>query len=71
MKQNNRIILAPMEGVLDYQVRQILTEINQFDYCVTEFVRVTHHQLSNRTFYHHYKVQDKGDKRCGWIIDDA
>lgn len=51
MKQNNRIILAPMEGVLDYQVRQILTEINQFDYCVTEFVRVTHHQLSNRTFY--------------------
>jgi tRNA-dihydrouridine synthase C len=47
----NRIILAPMEGVLDYQVRQILTEINSFDYCVTEFVRVTHHKLSNRTFY--------------------
>lgn len=49
--KNNRIILAPMEGVLDYNVRQILTEINQFDYCVTEFVRVTHHKLSNRTFY--------------------
>lgn len=47
----NRIILAPMEGVLDYHVRQILTEINQFDYCVTEFVRVTQHKLSNRTFY--------------------
>ncbi|KES18052.1 tRNA-dihydrouridine synthase [Gilliamella apicola SCGC AB-598-I20] len=49
--QLNRIILAPMEGVLDYHVRQILTEINQFDYCVTEFVRVTQHKLSNRTFY--------------------
>lgn len=49
--KNKRIILAPMEGVLDYNVRQILTEINQFDYCVTEFVRVTHHKLSNRTFY--------------------
>jgi tRNA-dihydrouridine synthase C len=46
-----RIILAPMEGVLDYQVRQILTEINHLDYCVTEFIRVTHHKLSNRTFY--------------------
>ncbi|OCG07418.1 tRNA dihydrouridine synthase DusC [Gilliamella sp. wkB178] len=46
-----RIILAPMEGVLDYHVRQILTEINQFDYCVTEFIRVTHHKLSQRTFY--------------------
>jgi tRNA-dihydrouridine synthase C len=46
-----RIILAPMEGVLDYQVRQLLTNINQFDYCVTEFIRVTHHKLSNRTFY--------------------
>ncbi|OCG21630.1 tRNA dihydrouridine synthase DusC [Gilliamella sp. wkB108] len=49
--ENNRIILAPMEGVLDFNVRQILTEVNQFDYCVTEFVRVTHHKLSNRTFY--------------------
>lgn len=49
--KNNRIILAPMEGVLDYTVRQILTDINQFDYCVTEFVRVTQHKLSNRTFY--------------------
>lgn len=49
--QINRIILAPMEGVLDYHVREILTEINKFDYCVTEFVRVTNHKLSNRTFY--------------------
>lgn len=47
----NRIILAPMEGVLDYHVRQILTEINEFNYCVTEFIRVTHHKLSNQTFY--------------------
>lgn len=47
----DRIILAPMEGVLDYHVRQILTEINALDYCVTEFVRITHHKLSNRTFY--------------------
>lgn len=46
-----RIILAPMEGVLDYAVRNILTNLNQMDYCVTEFVRVTNHRLSKRTFY--------------------
>ncbi|MDF7666251.1 tRNA dihydrouridine(16) synthase DusC [Orbaceae bacterium ESL0727] len=50
-QSEGRIVLAPMEGVLDYHVRQILTEINLFDYCVTEFVRVTHHLLTNRTFY--------------------
>ncbi|XKM14160.1 tRNA dihydrouridine(16) synthase DusC [Orbaceae bacterium ac157xtp] len=46
-----RIILAPMEGVLDYNVRQYLTAINPFAYCVTEFLRVTHHKLSKKTFY--------------------
>ncbi|RKS87680.1 tRNA-U20a,U20b-dihydrouridine synthase [Orbus hercynius] len=46
-----QIVLAPMEGVLDYQVRQLLTELNDIDYCVTEFVRVTHHRLTKRTFY--------------------
>lgn len=47
----NQIILAPMEGVLDYYVRDLLTKINQFDYCVTEFVRVTHHLLTKKTYY--------------------
>lgn len=46
-----QLILAPMEGVLDYTVRDLLTTINHFDYCVTEFVRVTHHRLSAKTFY--------------------
>lgn len=47
----HRIILAPMEGVLDGIVRQLLTELNQFDYCVTEFVRVTTALLPKKTFY--------------------
>lgn len=46
-----QIALAPMEGVLDYTVRDLLTQINDIDYCVTEFVRVTHHRLTKRTFY--------------------
>lgn len=46
-----RVILAPMEGVLDAFVRELLTEINHYDLCVTEFVRVTHTLLPKKTFY--------------------
>ncbi|TEA27801.1 tRNA dihydrouridine(16) synthase DusC [Candidatus Schmidhempelia bombi] len=46
-----RILLAPMEGVLDGVVRQLLTSINEVEYCVTEFVRVTQQRLPHKTFY--------------------
>ena len=36
-----RAVLAPMEGVLDYAMRRLLTEINRYDWCVSEFVRVS------------------------------
>jgi tRNA-dihydrouridine synthase C len=32
-----RVLLAPMEGVLDSLVRELLTEVNDYDLCVTEF----------------------------------
>lgn len=32
-----RILLAPMEGVLDALVRELLTDINEYDLCITEF----------------------------------
>ena len=46
-----RLILAPMEGVMDHDMRDLLTSINSFDLCVTEFVRVTDTLLPNRVFY--------------------
>ncbi len=46
-----RLILAPMEGVMDHDMRDLLTGINSFDLCVTEFVRVTDTLLPNRVFY--------------------
>lgn len=45
-----RIILAPMEGVVDHYVRDILTGLGGIDICVTEFVRVTNHLLPARVF---------------------
>lgn len=46
-----RLILAPMEGVMDYTMRDLLTRIGGYDRCVTEFVRVTREVLPPRVFY--------------------
>lgn len=46
-----RIILAPMEGLVDAPIREILTQVGGIDRCVTEFIRVTHGNLPSRVFY--------------------
>ncbi len=45
-----QLILAPMEGVVDHLMRDLLTRIGGFDLCVTEFVRVTDQLLPRRVF---------------------
>ena len=45
-----RVILAPMQGVLDPFVRQLLTEVNEYDLCITEFVRVVDQLLPEKVF---------------------
>ncbi len=39
--QAEEFILAPMEGVIDYPMRRVLTGLNRYDCCVSEFIRVT------------------------------
>ncbi|MEL0630604.1 tRNA-dihydrouridine synthase [Psychromonas aquatilis] len=46
-----QITLAPMEGVMDFHMRQFLTNIGGIDRCVTEFVRVVELPLPSRVFY--------------------
>ncbi|GAB3091348.1 tRNA dihydrouridine(16) synthase DusC [Aestuariicella hydrocarbonica] len=47
-----RLFLAPMEGVVDHHVRELLTAIGGIDVCVTEFVRVSgSQQLPDRVFH--------------------
>ena len=36
-----KILLAPMEGLLDFVLRDILTRVGGLDRCVSEFIRVT------------------------------
>jgi tRNA-dihydrouridine synthase C len=45
-----KILLAPMEGVLDYTLRDILTRVGGIDLCVSEFIRVTDRLLPQRVF---------------------
>jgi len=45
-----RLMLAPMEGVVDYAMRELLTGLGGIDRCVTEFVRVTDRLLPARIF---------------------
>lgn len=36
-----RLLLAPMEGLLDFSLREVLTRAGGIDRCVSEFIRVT------------------------------
>lgn len=46
-----RILLAPMEGVVDHTMRDMLTTFGGIDRCVTEFVRVTSALLPKKTYW--------------------
>lgn len=46
-----RVLLAPMEGVLDSLVRELLSEVNDYDLCITEFLRVVDQLLPAKSFY--------------------
>ncbi|MEO3864234.1 tRNA-dihydrouridine synthase [Rheinheimera fenheensis] len=45
-----KIILAPMEGVVDALMRDMLTRIGGYDLCITEFIRVVDQKLPARVF---------------------
>jgi len=45
-----RLMLAPMEGVIDHTMRELLTSLGGIDRCVTEFVRVSERLLPPRVF---------------------
>jgi tRNA-dihydrouridine synthase C len=44
------LLLAPMEGLLDFVLRDILTRAGGIDRCVSEFIRITDQLLPERVF---------------------
>ena len=45
-----RLILAPMEGLLDFVLRDVLTSIGGADRCVSEFIRITGSMLPDKVY---------------------
>jgi tRNA-dihydrouridine synthase C len=45
------ILLAPMEGLLDFVLRDVLTRVGGIDRCVSEFIRITDTLLPERVFF--------------------
>jgi tRNA-dihydrouridine synthase C len=45
------LLLAPMEGLLDHTLRDILTRAGGIDRCVSEFIRVSGTLLPDRAFF--------------------
>ncbi len=54
------ITLAPMEGVLDHRLRDILTAIGGIDRCVTEFIRISQQTLPARVMEKIYPEVKRG-----------
>lgn len=46
-----KILLAPMEGLIDFAMRDLLTKVGGLDGCVTEFLRVTSSLHPNKNFW--------------------
>lgn len=46
-----KLILAPMEGVVDALMRELLTSVNSYDLCITEFIRVVDSLVPKHIFH--------------------
>ena len=62
-----RLILAPMEGVIDATMRALLTDLGGIDRCVTEFVRVNQLLLPPRVFRRLCPELDSGGRTSAGV----
>lgn len=47
------MLMAPMEGVVDPILRELVSAQGGVDLCATEFVRITHQLLPEKVYYHY------------------
>ncbi len=57
-----RLLLAPMEGLLDHRLRSVLTAASHYDWGVTEFVRITDSLLPRRCYARVAPELDQGSR---------
>ncbi len=61
------ILLAPMEGLLDCVLRDVLTRVGGVDLCVSEFIRVTGTLLPERAFRRIVPELDNGGRTAAGV----
>jgi tRNA-dihydrouridine synthase C len=57
-----QIALAPMEGLVDDILRDVLTRVGGLDWCVTEFIRVNDRLLPEHVFLRHAPELAQGSR---------
>jgi tRNA-dihydrouridine synthase C len=58
-----------MEGLTDFFMRDILTSLSPYDWCVSEFLRVTDHLYPASVFYKHCpEINTAGKTRAGTAV---
>jgi tRNA-dihydrouridine synthase C len=62
-----RLMLAPMQGVIDHTMRELLTNMGGLDRCVTEFVRVTERLLPARVFHRYCPELQQGGRTTSGV----
>ncbi len=62
-----KIFLAPMEGVTDFLIRQLFTEVGGYDQCTTEFVRVTNQIIPDAIFFKYCPELKTGGKTLAGV----
>lgn len=59
-----RLLLAPMEGVVDHHFRELYARLGGLDHCVSEFVRVNDTPVPRRSL--HSQCRELGNVRPGY-----
>ncbi len=62
-----QLILAPMEGLLDFVLRDVLTRVGGADRCVSEFIRVTGRLLPDHVFHRYMPELRNGSRTLSGV----
>lgn len=63
------IVLAPMEGITDFCMRSLFSELGGFDFCVSEFLRVNDLVPPTKVFHRHVpELLTGGKTRSGVAV---
>lgn len=61
------LLLAPMEGLLDFVLRDVLTRVGGVDRCVSEFIRITGSLLPDKVFLRYMPELRNGSRTLAGV----